>query len=158
MSSILRLWSFVTHDYSSPDVTYTTANIVIWSFAEVGLAITSACLPSLRPIVTASISKYIKLRTRYRASSWGRRQVTIPRQRPNLFKLHARNRLSETSDHVELHNTESVQPITNDHNFLESATENHTAREKFEVDWTSRSQTQAWGYPVAVTRESRAGP
>ena len=69
VSSILRLWAFVTRDYKSPDLTYTTANSAIWSCVEGSIAIISACLPSLKPLLIAVRSTYRKLRTRTSPSS-----------------------------------------------------------------------------------------
>ena len=42
----------MVRDYSSPDLTWTTVDPSIWSCVEGSFAIISACLPSLRPILT----------------------------------------------------------------------------------------------------------
>ena len=68
VSSALRLWAFMTRDYSSKDHTYTAADSAIWSCVEISIAITSACLPSLRPIVTTIEGGLSKLRSRYSKS------------------------------------------------------------------------------------------
>ena len=52
VSSILRLWAFMTRDYTSLDLTWTTAGSIEWSCVEVAMAMISACLLSLRPILT----------------------------------------------------------------------------------------------------------
>ena len=93
MSSILRLWAFVTRDYKSPDLTYTTANPAIWSCVEASIAITSACLPSMKPFFTAVRSTYRKLRTKYSSSSLNspssgspyRRMGFLRGRQPNLL-------------------------------------------------------------------------
>lgn len=66
VSSVLRLWAFVTRKYNSPDMTYTTANPAILYCVEASIAITSACLPSLKPFFIAVRSTY---RTLIRQSS-----------------------------------------------------------------------------------------
>ena len=86
VSSILRLWAFMTRDYSSPDLTWTTVNPSIWSCVEGNIAIISACLPSLRPILAfvrhgfvsqapeskASQTALVRAKSRpaYRSRSW----------------------------------------------------------------------------------------
>ncbi len=136
MSSILRLWAFVTRNYSSPDLTYTTANPAIWSCVEASIAVTSACLPSLRPIFAAMGSTYSRLRskrsTHSRSSSW--------------------KESSETSDRAKLHHAlVDMHSMTERFNSLDLPTEQDTSHTRHDDRWKTRPEApQIWGSPAAV--------
>ena len=96
MSSALRLWAFVTRDYKSHDLTYTTANPAIWSCVEASIAITSACLPSLKPFFTAMKSTYKKSRTKSSSLPLKSPSSGSPSRRVGLLP---RSRQSDSSPH-----------------------------------------------------------
>ena len=50
--TIIRLVIQLHTDFASPDLTWSITDFVTWTNVEVSLAITSACLPSLRPIIS----------------------------------------------------------------------------------------------------------
>ena len=54
------MWAFVARDYASADFTYTTVNPVIWGCVEVGITITCACLPSMKPVFSGIMAWYMK--------------------------------------------------------------------------------------------------
>ena len=49
ISSIVR-FPYLYDLNRSPDPTWTVVNIIIWSFAELGSAITLSCIPTIRPL------------------------------------------------------------------------------------------------------------
>lgn len=54
-TSSFRTW--VLFNYSKHDISYTLAPLLVWSQIEMSAGIISACLPTLRPVVTATAAK-----------------------------------------------------------------------------------------------------
>ena len=155
MSSILRLWAFVTRDYSSPDLTYTTTNPAIWSCVEVSIAITSACLPSLRPVFAAMGMTYSKLRTRYtKPHSFSSRRTGSSRSQPKLAVggPQLREASADTSDRIEL------RDALNMHHLADLPTHPETSPARSDDGWISQSGlSQNWDYPSPLNIRKSAG-
>ncbi|MCJ1369110.1 hypothetical protein MMC20_000318 [Loxospora ochrophaea] len=160
VSSILRLWAFVTRNYASPDLTYTTANPAIWSCVEASIAITSACLPSIRPALAAVGTTYSKLKTKYGKS--------LPSSSRRISFLHSRSKsaggmpplqkeLSETADNAKLHREVDMYPISERLNSSNQSTEPDTSGVRSDDILTSQAEvSQDWGYPIATDRRKGA--
>ena len=56
--SIYRLKKLLETDFASPDLTWTFTDIAMWSVVETNVALVSACLPSLRPILLVFSSSF----------------------------------------------------------------------------------------------------
>ena len=155
VSSILRLWAFVTRDYSSPDLTYTTANPAIWSCVEASIAITSACLPSLRPVFAAMGTTYSNLRTKYpkSRSSSSRRTVSSRNQsKAAVGGPQLREASSETSDKIEL------RDVLNMHHRTDLPIDPETSPARSDDCWISQSGLpQSWDYPSPLNIRKSAG-
>ena len=144
----------MTRDYASPDLTYTTANPIIWSCVEASIAITSACLPSLRPVLTsigATYSKLVSKQTDY--FSFGSRGIGLFRRQAKTTSYVPRFRKvsSETSDNAALQHGVNIHPITEGHTFLNVSTEQNTSRAGSDDMWTSHPAVpHNWEYPIAT--------
>ena len=153
MSSILRLWAFVTRDYSSPDLTYTTANPAIWSCVEASIAITSACLPSLRPVFAAMGTTYSNLRTKQSNSfSSGSRRTGFSRQLKSDGDVpQLQMQSSKPSDRVKLHHVLKTHPMTERFKYLDLPTEPEASRPRSDDVWSLHSDVpQNWAYPAPL--------
>ena len=118
VSSIIRLWAFMTRDYASPDLTYTAAKPALWSCVEASLAISAACLPSSWPVFTAIGTTLAKLKTKLskrcvlyrsrRIDSHGGWSKSIS----NVTRI--RRKYSDTGDNATLHPGATMMQSTSD--------------------------------------------
>ena len=90
----MRLWAFVVHDYSQLDFTYSTSSLTIWSCVEVGIAVTCACLPSMKPVFSGVRTWYTR-QTSERLTS-GRSSPSNP-SRHHLMKRRGGDEASRSS-------------------------------------------------------------
>lgn len=94
--SIVRLTTLISVDFKSPDLEYNFAYVGIWTCTEGNIAIVSACLPSLRPVLSLLIYGDPKP-SASKGSAFGR--AWVGHERSAATQVHGNPSNETNSDH-----------------------------------------------------------